>query len=204
MGNKALKSAKVELTDNFVHLADLQSKFQDVKFLLSRAFNVQLVPQFTTADTPGKSVRYQLQMEFSAKGQKTDESLDISVSSDDDDDEPLRVLIKFTETVTRELRKSSLGISRRTSVVKSTAWVGKSSDVLIDKKRLRFKSELKQRDNMDKENSILDFDLILCPSDLIIPESGNEWLLIGTLYVSNIVENKNYKWRAAVSKDVNA
>ena len=209
MGNKALKSTNFEVLENTIHLDDVQSNFHDVKIPLSRPLNVQLVPQFAVTDTPGRSVRYTLQLIFSNNNQNINDELEVSISSTSSDSDdggvgPFRVVIQFSETVTREQRKSMVGIARRTSIVKCNSWVGKSSEILIDKKRVRLQGKLKQINIDESESALLNFDLILCPSDLIIPESANEWLLIGTLYVNNHKENKDYKWRAAVPKDLSS
>lgn len=207
MGNNAVKGNNVQVTENILHLTDIQSKFYNLKIPLSRAMSVQLVPQFTTTDTPGRSVQYKLLLTFCNSNQNTGEYPDISIpsmASDSDDGETglCHVVLQFTETVTRERRKSVVGIARRTSFIKYNKWIGKTNDILFDEKRIRIKGHLQQKIVDDSEDAALDLDLILCPSDLIIPETEKEWLMIGTLYLSNLKEKKDFKWRAAVSKDV--
>ena len=202
-----MRANNVQVKENILRLTDVQSKFCNLKIPLSRPLNVQLIPQFTTTDTPGKSVQYTLLLTFCSNNENTGDDLDISISSltsnsDDGEAGLFHVVLKFTETVTREQRKSVVGITRRTSVIKYNSWIGKTSDILFDKNRIRIKDKLKQNIVDDSEDGALDLDLILCPSDLIIPEAEKEWLMIGTLYLSNRKERKDFKWRAAVSKDI--
>jgi len=204
MGNSAIENAKVEVNENILQLSGVRSKLQNLKIPLSRPLNVHLIPQFATTDTPGRSSHYKLQLTFGSS-QGTGEDADFSVSSTEtspDEGKAFHVVVQFTETVTKERRKSIVGLSRRTSVVKYNTWTSRTNDVLIDKKRIRVKGQLKQNLVDESEGATLDLDLILCPSDLIIPETDDEWLLIGTLYLSNLRDRKDFKWRAALSKDV--
>ena len=82
-------------------------------------------------------MRYTLQLIFSSNNQNINDELEVSISSTSSDSDdggvgPLRVVINFSETVTREQRKSMVGIARRTSFVKCNSWVGKSSEILSD------------------------------------------------------------------------
>ena len=205
MGNSAIKNGKVEVNENIIKLSGVRSKLHSLKIPLSRPLNVHLIPQFATTDTPGRSSHYKLLLTFGNSSQGTGEDVDFSMSSMEaspDDGKVFHVLIQFTETVTRERRKSIVGLSRRTSVVKYNTWTSRTNNVLIDRKRIRVKGQLKQNIVDESEGATLDLDLILCPSDLIIPETDDEWLLIGTLYLSNLRDRKDFKWRAALSKDV--
>ena len=206
MGNHTSKSTILDVKENILHVTEIQSKTHDMKIPLSKALNVQLVPQFAITDTPGRSVHYKLQLTLCNNNQNSGEEHDTSIStasnSDDSESGPYCVVLQFTETVTREQKKSVAGFARRTSVIKYNTWIGQTSNILIDKKRLRLKGKLNHKNVDGSEGETLGLDLILCPSDLIIPETEKEWLLIGTLYLSNLKERKDFKWRAAVSKDV--
>ena len=205
MGNILEKDSQnniSEIETKMLRFASIKQRFRDVNIPLNQPLDVQLIPQFATTDTPGKSVHYKLQLRFdetvSRYGDQTEE-LSTSSGNADKNLNGFAVIVELTETVTRECKKLTIGIPRRTSIVKHNSWTGRSSDVTREAKRIRLKGRLQN----DAGNSSLDLDLILCPSELIIPESSNDWSLIGSLYVNNLEEKKDYKWRAAVPRKSN-
>ena len=205
MGNKMEKnSSHIALDDNALRFFDTGDHFKEVNIPLTRPLDIQLVPQFATTDTPGRTVRYKLLLQFRENrlDANTSDYLELSSSSSSDTGEentsPFRVTVELTETVTKEGKKTTVGFARKTSIVKCNTWLGRASDIVVESKRIRLKGKLKQSKNDEKILTLLDFDLILCPSELIIPGTGDQWSLMGTLYANNTHERKDYKWRAAV------
>lgn len=205
MGNILEKDSQntiSEVDTKMLRFASIKQRFRDVNIPLNQPLDVQLIPQFATTDTPGKSVHYKLQLRFDEPVSRYgDHTAEPSTSSGNDDmnSNGFAVIIELTETVTRECKKLTIGISRRSSIVKHNSWTGMSCNVTQEAKRIRLKGRLQN----DAGNSSLDLDLILCPSELIIPESSNDWSLIGSLYANNLEEKKDYKWRAAVPRKLN-
>ena len=193
MGAKYSKE-DLEIEESCVLFISSKRNCSDVNISLKRPLDIQLTPHFTTADGPGCSAKYKLQLRFkeSLMDSSTGSTSDRLVKS-------LMADVELHEIVSRESKKITVGFERRKSVVKDNCWLGQATRFTKEADRLHLSGRLQK--NTQNDSCMLDFELILCPGELIVPGCAQNWVLIGSFYVNNLKENKNYKWRAAVPRE---
>ena len=180
-----------EADQDFVSLS-YSDNSKRIKIPLNQSLDIRLVPKFTTTDKPGKSVQHHLEIKLERDTHMNGYSARRQPTNCD-----YKAFISLRELTTSE-EKIVLLRDRRKKSIKQNMWQGYSDRLTNADSRLSLSGHIENIQGSGK--SKLSFDLILCPSDLIIPNSSDQWLVVGSFYVKNLSDGKEYKWRAAVER----